>query len=67
MKTICKKVMKKNAKKDQGAKKALHLNEIEVLVNIHHPHIVQLHEVINEEEESSMYLIMQYLPGKSFE
>lgn len=49
--------------------KSKQINEIEVLMKVCHPNIVQLFEVINNSSKSEkyLYLIMQYLPGKSME
>jgi len=41
------------------------MNELNALQGLYHPHIVQLREVINDPEAPVLYLIMQFLPGKS--
>ena len=41
------------------------LNEMAVLKGMHHPHIVQLREVLDDQKEPNIYLVMQYLPGKN--
>lgn len=45
------------------------MNELEVLgkTKIHHPNIVQLREVIEDKDDAKMYLVMQYLKGKSIQ
>jgi calcium/calmodulin-dependent protein kinase kinase 2 len=45
------------------------LNELEVLgkTKIHHPNIVQLREVIEDNNDRSLYLVMQYLKGQSLQ
>jgi serine/threonine protein kinase len=48
-------------------KKVQQLNEIEMLENMHHPNIVQLHEVINDWSDHNIYLVMQFLSGKSLQ
>jgi len=40
-------------------------NEIEVLSNIHHPYIIDLHEVIHAENKNKIYLILEYAPKGS--
>ena len=57
-----------NMASDSEAKRnAQLLNELEVLgkTKIHHPNIVQLREVIEDKNDHSLYLVMQYLKGKS--
>jgi serine/threonine protein kinase len=39
------------------------LNELKVLKTLHHPHIVALKEVINDEKDKNLYLIMQHMAG----
>jgi len=34
---------------------------------LHHPNIVELHEVINDQTSSNLFLIMQYLEGPSLD
>jgi len=43
------------------------LNELNALKGLYHPHIVQLKEVINDPESPLLYLVMQFLPGMSFQ
>ena len=34
---------------------------------LHHPNIVELHEVINDEASPNLFLVMQYLEGASLD
>ena len=40
-------------------------NEIDIMKKLHHPNIIHLHEVIDDQYEPNMYIIMQYLPKSS--
>ena len=57
------KVIKKSLMKVQG----LSYCEINALQRLHHPNIVELHEVINDESSPDLLLVMQYLDGVSLD
>ena len=40
------------------------INELIALKNLHHPNIVQIKEVINDQKDKRIYLIMQHMAGK---
>jgi cyclin-dependent kinase len=40
-------------------------NEINSMLRLHNPHIIHLHEVINDPEATNQYLVMEFLPKKS--
>jgi len=48
-------------------KKTTLSREIECLKVLDHPNIVELHEVINDENNPNLFLIMQYLDGSDIE
>jgi serine/threonine protein kinase len=48
-------------------KKTTLSREIECLKVLDHPNIVELHEVINDENNPNLFLIMQYLDGPDIE
>ena len=50
-----------------AAGKSLLSKEITALKGLYHPHIVQLKEVIDDPEAPLLYLVMQFLPGKSIQ
>ena len=39
------------------------INELKALKNLHHPNIVQIKEVINDQKDKRIYLIMQHMAG----
>ena len=43
------------------------MREIENLRGLHHPNIVELHEVINDRCSPKIFMIMQYLTGPSLD
>lgn len=39
------------------------VDELEVMKKLHHPHIVRLHEVIDDPDTQKIYLVMDNLEG----
>jgi serine/threonine protein kinase len=46
---------------------ALAFNEIEIMKRMHHPHIIHIHEIIDDMADTHMYIIMQYLAKSSID
>ena len=63
-KTYAVKIINRNKLPERGMNSALS-NEINALTGLHHPNIVHLKEVIDDPEAPNLYLVMQFLPGKS--
>lgn len=41
------------------------MSELRALEKLNHPHIIELHEIIDDPNESSVYLVMELLNGGS--
>jgi serine/threonine protein kinase len=39
------------------------VNEIEIMLNLHNPYAIQIHEVIEEPSEKTLYLVTKYYPN----
>jgi len=67
--TFAMKIMQKSKMRSrkQTNKYATTFNEIDIMKKLHHPNIIHLHEIIDDQHDPNMYLLMQFLPKNSIQ
>jgi len=61
------KVIKKAMLSLEAKQSCMLYREIAALRMLHHPNIVELKEVINDEDSDNLFLVMQYIKGSSLD